>query len=150
MKKFTAIIILSIIAFINASYLTFKSFDVDWIIALGQQPQQAFCDVNTTFSCTTVMQNPYAKIGWVIPFPLVAMFVYPLIGLLAYFGMKRKIKDAFKTLTILSGLWILFNGTFIRIETFIIKAFCPLCILCTGIIITIFTLSLIGRKSEKR
>ncbi|MBP7062253.1 hypothetical protein KA037_03195 [Patescibacteria group bacterium] len=43
---------------------------------------------------------------------------------------------------------IAFNGYFIFQEAFVIKSFCPLCLLCTGIIITILILSVIGTKQS--
>jgi uncharacterized membrane protein len=41
---------------------------------------------------------------------------------------------------------ICFNGYFIYQEAFYIWSFCPLCLMCTGIIITILGISVFGMK----
>lgn len=80
---------------------------------------------------------------------MVAIAVYPVLLLIALWGIiKKKHHKASNALTYLSAAGILFNSYFIITEALVIKAFCPLCLLCTGIIITIFILSLLGRKSE--
>lgn len=137
MKKFLVICILAGIAFINASYLTYKSY---------APTANAFCDINQRFSCSTVLASPVAKIGGVIPFPMIAMIVYPILFALAFIGRKKKDIKFFKPLAILAAMGIEFNGYFIYLETTVIKVYCPLCLLCTAIIISIFIVSVIGRR----
>jgi uncharacterized membrane protein len=93
MKKYNIICILSAIAFINATFLTYRSFFPS---------EQTFCDFNSKFSCSSVLANPVANIAGVIPFPVVAMIVYPILLILAYRGRKTKSYDNFKILAILS------------------------------------------------
>ncbi len=140
MKKFTIIMILSTVAFLNAAYLTSKAY--------GILPGPSICDINSKFSCDIAMSHPAAYI-WPIVFPAIALVVYPVLFFIAFFGLHSLTqKKYFKTLTYLSWAWILFNSYFIFQETFVIKAFCPLCILCTAIIITIFVMSINWRNKK--
>ena len=139
MKKFLVICILAGIAFINASYLTYKSY---------VPTTNAFCDINQIFSCSTVLASPVAKIGGVIPFPMIAMIVYPILFALAFIGRKKRKTQFFKPLAILATMGIAFNGYFIYLETTVIKVYCSLCLLCTAIIISIFVMSVIGRRQQ--
>lgn len=143
MKKFTIIILLAIVATINAWYLTAKAY---WILWDGQ----GFCDINSRWSCANVVNHPAAYI-WPIPFPAIALVVYPIIIALAIMWLYCKDggKKNYKILTFLSAAWALFNWYIIYQETFTIKAFCPLCLLCTVIIISIFWISLAGWKKAK-
>ena len=141
MKKFTIIMILAFIAFLNAWYLTSKAY--------GRLSWSTVCDINSTFSCEIAMSHPAAYIGPIV-FPAVALVVYPVIFFLAFFGSRSSNpKKHFSILKYISAGGILFNSYFIYQETFTIKAFCPLCLLCTAIIITIFILSITWEKSSK-
>ncbi|MDP2090248.1 MAG: vitamin K epoxide reductase family protein [Candidatus Gracilibacteria bacterium] len=145
--KLKIIIIISFIAFINAFYLSY-----DWIFAVEQTQSMyflpannitgggSFCDINETLSCSAVLSNPLSQI-YGIPFPLIALFVYPIIILVALLGYFKKIKNTFKILLVMGLAGIMFNGYFIFQEIFNIGAFCPLCLMCSIIIITIATLS---------
>lgn len=133
MKKYIIICVLAVIAFINASFLTYKSY---------APATDTFCDINSRFSCTTVLSSSIAKIGWIIPFPMVAMIVYPILFVLAYLWRKQKNSKYFKTLAVLSAMGIVFNSYFIYLEATVINTFCPLCLICSAIILTIFFLSL--------
>lgn len=127
MKKLTAIIILAAIAVVNASYLTRKAFEIR-----NGDTSQGFCDLSGQLSCTNALSAPEARIGDAIPFPMVALVVYPVIIALALWGIyAKKTSKAADILTYISGAGILFNGYFIMTEALVIKAFCPLCLLCT-------------------
>ena len=152
--KLITIAILSIIAFLNAFYLSY-----DWLFPVKElvetskvfsinNPGSSFCDINETLSCSSVLDSPLAQI-FGIPFPVFAMIVYPLILLLALVWLFWKIKNHFKILSYLAWAWILFNGYFIYQETFNIGAFCPLCMLCSAIIISIFVLSFLENKKAR-
>ncbi len=142
MKRLNAIIILAVLALINASYLTRKAFEIK-----NGDISQWFCDLNGQISCTNALSAPEARIGGSIPFPMIALVVYPLIIALAARGLySKKTTKAANILTYISGAGIIFNGYFIMTEAIIIKAFCPLCLLCTWIIIAIFFLSLKERE----
>lgn len=145
--KLTIIIVISILAFFNAFYLSY-----DWLFPTKElvsetwnffslnDSSSSFCDINETLSCSSVLQSPLAQI-FGIPFPVFAMIVYPIILIVALLWFFSKIKNYFRILTFLSAAGILFNAYFIYQETFNIGAFCPLCLICSAIIITIFTLS---------
>ena len=142
MKKFTIIIILSIIATFNAAYLTWKAY---WLLGEGA----SFCDINDRWSCANVVNHPATYI-WPIPFPAIALVVYPILIAIAIMGLYcTSPKKNYKILTFLSLGGILFNSYIIYQETFVVKAYCPLCLMCTVIIITIFALSLSGWKGKK-
>jgi len=73
MKKTSIILLLSVIAFLNATYLTGKAYNL--------VPGKTFCDINSTWSCGNVVQHPAA---WIfgLPFPAIAMVVYPVLFVL--------------------------------------------------------------------
>ncbi len=138
-KKLVLILILALIAFGNATYLTMRWFELRW---QEQIMGFSFCDISDSLSCSRVLTHPAAWIADMIPFPAVAMVVYPIIVMLAILGLTGKIARPFHILLPLAIGWLCFNGYFIFQETFIIQAFCPLCIMCTAIIITIGITSL--------
>ena len=151
--KLIIISIISSLAFFNAFYLSY-----DWLFAVQSASSLyfpiwniswggSFCDISETLSCSTVLQNPLSQIYW-IPFPVIALFVYPLIFIVTLLWLFWKIKKHFKILTIMWAGWILFNWYFIYQEIFNIWAFCPLCLLCSAIIITIFVLSVTEARKE--
>jgi uncharacterized membrane protein len=131
-KKLLAVIILCIIAIINAAYLT--------NMAYSEMSGSSFCDINAMISCTSVFNNTASQI-FGIPFPMIALVVYPILLLVAVLGYYKKITNHWAWLRWLSLGGMMFNGYIIFQEAFVIKAFCPLCLLCTGIITTIHLLS---------
>lgn len=144
MKKLLAICIISILAFFNAVYLTVQNYRIEnapkWTIS-------SFCDLNNSFSCTTVLSSPYSKIFW-LPFPAIAMIVYPIIFAIAFLGMQRIIRKPFHILTALWIGWTMFNSYFISQEILYIWSFCPLCLWCTWMIIAIAILAIVGIFSD--
>ena len=62
----------------------------------------SFCDISDTLSCSRVLTHPAAWIADVIPFPAVAMVVYPIILLLAILGITGRIGHPFHVLLPLS------------------------------------------------
>jgi len=67
--------------------------------------------------------------------------VYPILLIITLLGYT-KITNSHRTwLRRLSLGGILFNSYIIIQEMFVIKAFCPLCLMCTAIIITIHILT---------
>ncbi len=158
MKKKTKLItisILSVLAIFNAFYLSY-----DWIFTVDEATSLyflasdsiastwwSFCDINEKLSCSAVLSHPLSQIYW-IPFPLIALFVYPIILIVALLGIFKKYKYAVKTLLYMSAGWIMFNWYFIYQETFNIGAFCPLCLICSAIILTIFWLSVSEVRNE--
>jgi len=105
------------------------------------------CDVNSTFSCSTVFKEDFA---WIfgLPFSGIALAVYPIIAIIAILWLKWKIKNHFKILLIMAIWGLLFNSYVIYNE-YLIWAYCLLCIICTAIIITVWSLSIAWLKNKK-
>ena len=154
-KKYLVIIILAIIAFVNASYLSHKAY----VFRQTANISSSFCDLSATASCTDVLKNPLSNV-FGIPFPWIAMVVYPVLFGLAVWGYRtctctsanqpstslanesaKRRSQAARILFPLAGLGMCFNGFIIYREVMYIHAYCLLCLLCTAIIISIFVLS---------
>lgn len=134
-NKLIIIIFLSLIAVFNASYLTISAYTLleakansTWIIPFA-------CDLNSTFSCSGVFNHPFSRPFW-IPFSLIALFVYPIIILVAGLWLAGIIKKHFTILFYMWVAWFLFNSYFI-VNEIIVNTYCILCLMCTVIIITI-------------
>ncbi len=144
MKKYLFIIVLACIAIVNAAYLSLKAYE----ISQGVDPSAtislltAVCDINDTFSCTDALADPLSR-PFGIPFPYIALVVYPVLLIIALVGYLKRSYTYAKALAVLSFLGICFNGYIITMETFYIRAYCPLCLFCSAIIITIFITSLL-------
>jgi len=154
-KKLIFIIIISIIATFNAVYLTYMAYSISlpqvfWWWVFTWVADTAFaCDINATFSCSTVFTNDFAWIFWV-PFSLLALFVYPLIILVAILWLLWKTNKHYLIILIISILWLLFNG-YIIINEYLISTYCFLCLICTVIIIINWGISIkwINEKNKK-
>ncbi len=143
MKKLYAIFALAIAAMWNAIYLTISAFNyASW------DKSSLFCDINNTFSCSTLFSYDFATIFW-LPFPAIAMIVYPILATLAIVWAIYKLKWLFKVILTISIMWIMFNSYIIYNE-FQVMVFCPACLVCTFIIITIAIMSYIWNKEEKK
>lgn len=143
MKKFLIIALLAIFGAGNALYLTMQEMK----ISQGEATQPSFCDINDKVSCTTVLQSPYTKI-FGISFPMIALFVYPVLFLIAIISYFKKRHKGFLVLGILSAMGICFNSYIIYQELFVIGAVCILCAICTGIIISICAISWVGYRQK--
>jgi len=148
-NKFISIIILAIIWTLDAAYLTYSAY-------LSKAQTKVFgwgwdlwfaCDVNSTFSCSSVFNENFAWIMW-IPFSWIALAIYPILVIIAILGLKWKMKKSLKTLLIMSILWLIFN-LYIIANEYVVWVYCLLCLLCTAIIISIWTLSIIWIKNDK-
>lgn len=146
MKKYQIIIVLSVIALFNAAYLSYKAYYFRYVDPLGLT---SICDFSKINSCSEVLRHPLSNV-FGIPFPWVALAVYPILLGLAWYGYKHQSYAQAKVLAVLSFLGMCFNGFIIYREIFFIKAFCLLCFICTLIIISIFFLSLSLLKEAKR
>lgn len=151
MKKYIIILILCVIAWGNALYLSYQAYNLNQAAYYGQSVEDisSFCDLSETASCTNVLKHPLSKV-FGVPFPVIAVFVYPVLFFLTlYWYISWKILP----IKVLSGMslgWMMFNGYIIFVETFYIHAFCLLCLLCSLIIITVFILSLCILKDKKK
>ncbi|USN57616.1 MAG: hypothetical protein H6766_03240 [Candidatus Peribacteria bacterium] len=97
--------------------------------------------MNATLSCGGVFGFSWAWIGG-IPFPVIALVVYPVLGFLAWKGRKYNKNSIrrWKYVRVISGLGMLFNLYFLYHEI-ISGVYCPFCLICLVIIITIFVTS---------
>lgn len=145
--KFLVIIGLSFLAFINASYLSYKAYFFRFIDPTGLS---SFCDISKSFSCTDVLRHPLSQV-FDISFPWIAFVVYPVLLIIAYFGYRtvKTNSDYAKTLVAISCMGMLFNGFIIYREIKFIHAYCLLCLLCTVLIVSIFSLSASIVRNEK-
>ncbi len=136
-NKFKIIQVLSVVAFINAGYLSYKAYFVRFIDSAGFS---SFCDISSTFACTDVLRHPLSQV-FGMSFPWIAAVVYPVLFVLAFLGYKSKKMVYGKVLTVASFLGVLFNSFIIYREFFYIHAYCLLCLLCTAVIVGIFMIS---------
>lgn len=144
MKKLISIIVLSLISIWNAIYLTIAALKFKaWIW------EKLVCDINSTLSCSDLFSFDFTRIFWVMPFPMLALFVYILIIILALTWILKKYNWVFKFIMIIWIWWILFNSYIIYNE-FKVWVFCIACLICSFAILTITILSLIGFLQEKK
>jgi uncharacterized membrane protein len=99
-KKLLAVIILCIIAIFNAAYLT--------NMAYSELSGPSFCDISATISCTSVFSNTASQI-FGIPFPAIALVVYPILLAIALLGYYKKISMHWTWLRWLSLGGMMFN-----------------------------------------
>lgn len=146
MKKYIIILVLALIAFANAAYLSYESYQF-WFSANADALRNMPCDLTAHLSCSGILSNPRALI-FGIPFPMIALIVYPIIFWLAFSGYLRKSLTEAKILTGLAFGGMCFNSYVISQE-YVISVFCPLCAMCSVIIVSIFILSLCIWKTKK-
>lgn len=144
-KKYTIIAALAAVAIVNAAYLSYKAYMFQFV---DPYKLTTICDFSRFSSCSSVLRHPLSLV-FGIPFPWVALVVYPILLGLAWYGYRKASLTPAKIIVVLSGLGMAFNGFIIYREIRYIHAYCILCLLCTAIIITIFILSLsMVRKGE--
>jgi uncharacterized membrane protein len=75
------ILILALIGVANAAYLSYHAYGY-WFGANADALRMLPCDINSVFSCSDILSNPMSLI-FGIPFPMIALVVYPLLFKLA-------------------------------------------------------------------
>lgn len=85
-KKYIIILVLAFIAFLNAAYLSTKAYRL--LNPVAGVIVTSACDISPSFSCTNVIVHPDTMILG-IPFPYLALIVYPIIILLTIWGIMR-------------------------------------------------------------
>lgn len=153
--KLLIIIVISIIASINAAYLTNLAYSIAmpsyfWAATLDTAKGLGWyvCDINSTFSCSSVFSHSFAWIYW-IPFSLIALVVYPIIVIVALLGLFKKIKNHFKIILYMAFWWIIFNW-YIIVNEYLIWAYCLLCLICTWIIVVNWILACMWINEKKK
>lgn len=136
-KKYTIIAVLAAVAIVNAAYLSYKAYMFQFV---DPYKLTTICDFSRFSSCSSVLRHPLSLV-FGIPFPWIALVVYPILLALAWYGYRKASLTPAKIIVVLSGLGMTFNGFIIYREIRYINAYCILCLLCTAIIITIFFLS---------
>ncbi len=139
-KKYTLILSLAIIAIINATYLSWSAYKM-----LSGEKTSLGCDINPTFSCSNVIIHPDTMI-FGIPFPYLALIVYPVIAALALWGLTSNHHKPAKIIKWIALAGMCFNAYILTMETLFVHAYCILCLICVAIIITIFGVSWTMRK----
>lgn len=134
-KLLIIIIILTILGIINASYLSYEAYHILHATNTSALLGTSFCDINDTLSCTSFMNKPESRI-FGIPFPYIALCVYPILCILSILAYVRNNITLVKIVTILAFMGLAFNW-FVISREFSVGVFCPLCLMCTGYILTI-------------
>ena len=146
--KLIIIIILSLLAFLNSFYLAY-----DWIFPIETATNSFFqpwniiqdwwkiCDINSTFSCTIVANSDYSKV-FGIPFAIYAMFMFFVVFIWSIVWLFKKGENILKLLVIPTWIWVLVNMYLFYLEIFVLKVFCPICIIISIFLFTMFFISL--------
>lgn len=129
---------LAAVAIVNATYLSYKAYVYHFV---DPNKLSTICDFSRFSSCTDVLRHPLSLV-FGIPFPWIALVVYPILLIVAWYGYRKASLLPAKIIVVLSGLGMCFNGFIIYREIRYIHAYCILCLLCTAIIVSIFVLSL--------
>ena len=138
------VIFLSLIAEFNAFYLT------NWAYIIKKwQETSSFCDINATFSCSSVFNFDFAWFFW-IPFSEIAIAAYWIIILITILWMKKKLWwfNHFKALFAVWIWWLLFNSYIIYNEV-LVSSYCLLCLMCTVILGIITYIAFKNMKDKK-
>lgn len=142
-SKYIAILVLALIALGNAAYLSYTAYQL--LHPVAGITVTSGCDINPTFSCTNVIVHPDTMIAG-IPFPYLALLVYPLIAALAIWGLMSITKKPAQIIKWIALWGICFNGYIISQEILYIHAYCLLCLICAAIIVIIFWVSWTMKK----
>lgn len=141
MKKYLIILILTLIGFSSALYLSIPAYQY-WNGENSEALQAMPCDLSEKLSCSGILKNPRAIIFEIptsfgkkeatrcgnfkcisaerppfkVAFPMIALVVYPILAILAIVGyFSRKILLA-KIITIMAIGGMAFNGYVISQE----------------------------------
>lgn len=103
----------------------------------------AFCDINSTFSCYGVYHSGYSEI-FGIPVSLLGIIGFGLIFVCSAWSLQGK--NTHKLLLPLTSLSLLSVIYFAYLSAFVINVWCPSCIISWIIIVILFIYSLKLRK----
>lgn len=129
-KIYFTVKILSVIGVILAVYLLWEQFT-----------QSSFrpCTINATINCDAIISGEVAKtLG--IPTPLYGLAGYIVIFIAAVLK-KKKLLLGMASFGLAFCLWIAYK------ELFGLGVICPVCILCQIIMITVFSLAIILKRT---
>ena len=141
--------IFALIALPITVYLTYLDFN---------HSGDSFCDIDDTFSCSTVSESKYSRfLG--VPVAVLGFLTYLFLFIMA-FGVYRgwsfnrinknlKREHILYILAFVSGFGTVFSLYLTYAEFFWIKAFCVLCLTQQGLIMMLFFLSLTAALFNK-
>lgn len=92
------------------------------------------CNINSVINCNAIISGSVAKIAG-IPTPMIGLVGY-LIILFSTIFRKRKLLLGMSSFGLVFCLWIAYQ------EIFLLHVLCPACLLCQGIMLTIFIFSI--------
>ena len=153
MRKYIIIAVLAVIGVFNAWYLTYETLQIFATQASGGLLSALPCDLSDSLSCSGILSNPRAIIfsigDFKVAFPMIAAVVYPILLIIALIGWFTQKTCPAKVLTGLAFGGMLFNS-YVIYQEYVVGVFCPLCAMCTVIIVAIFFLSIcIWRQAPK-
>lgn len=107
----------------------------------------SFCNLSSKFSCYAVYQSGYSAI-FGVPVALLGIIGYGFIFTLSHWGVSGKISRFQDLVFATSLLAVIFSGRLVYISGFIIKAWCPSCIISYVIILAIFVCAIFLKRSR--
>lgn len=105
----------------------------------------SLCNINSKFSCTAVNQSGYSDI-FGIPVSVFGILGYALIATVANWGLSGKIKKYKNILLGLALFSVGFSAYLAFVSAFVIKVWCPTCIVSYVIILALFILTILLKR----
>lgn len=109
----------------------------------------SICNINSKFSCTAVNQSGYSDI-YGIPVSVFGVFGYALIATVASKREKCKLGNYKNILLGLSAFSFLFSIYLAAISAFVIKVWCPTCIVSYFIILILLICAIILKLDKEQ
>lgn len=135
---YIVVVILSLVGFIDASYLTYSHYADVGEVSCG-----------LTGGCSTVLTSDFATITG-IPLALIGAAYYIVIFMLAGLFIANHNKLLPKLLKVFSGIGVIFSAFLIHVQAVILESWCQYCLLSAVITTVVFILSLIGYIASKK
>lgn len=104
------------------------------------QPSFQPCNINATVNCDAIITGPVAK-TFGIPTPLIGLLGYIIILFSALYR-KSKLLLGMASFGLVFCLWIGYR------ELIELRVICPVCVACQIVMISVFTLSVIGLRKN--
>ena len=129
-------LVVSFLGFLDATFLAVETF-------LGKIPP---CSI--TGGCESVLTSPYSKfLG--LPVAVYGALYYLIIFIFAAYFLDTKKEKALKLAAKLTPLGLLASVYFVFLQAFVIKQYCPYCLVSAGTSTILFVLGLFIFKSLK-
>lgn len=105
----------------------------------------SLCNINATFNCSAVINSGYSDI-FGVPVALIGLVGYVVILFLSRYDFKGKILNSQNLILGITIPAVLFSGYLAFISGFVIKVWCPTCMVSYGIILTLFVLAVLLKR----